>query len=241
MKTQKLLTQDKIKIEINYYNRDNDSVVIICPGWFMTKDSKIFKNISSELAKHFDVITMDFRGHGKSGGRYTFTSKEDLDLKAVTDFAKSKDYKNIYLMGFSLGGALSIIYGAKPNNGISKIIAISAPSDFYKIENRMYSPDAWIPTIFQKFEPLRWLTIRPGNPFSGKIKPIEVVKDIKCPTLFIAGEKDPTVLPWHTKALYEKAHCTKDYILFKNARHAEDLYSDYPKKFIQCCINWLSA
>lgn len=240
MKQHTLRTKDNIKIAINYYNRKNDSVVIICPGWFMTKDSKPFKNIAMELIKYFDVISMDFRGHGKSSGRYTFTSKEELDLKAVTDFAKSKNYKNIYLIGFSLGGALVLIHGANSDNKISKIIAVSAPTNFYKIENRMYSPNAWIPTLFQKFEPLRWLSIRPGNPFNKKINPIDIVNEIQCPTLFIAGDKDPTVLPWHTETLYKKALCTKNYILFNNARHAEDLYIDYPEKFINTCVNWLS-
>ena len=36
------------------------------------------------------------------------------------------------------------------NNDIDKIIAVSAPADFDKIENHMYSPDAWIPTLFPK-------------------------------------------------------------------------------------------
>lgn len=233
-----LKTKDNIKIAINHYSKKRDNVIIICPGWFMTKDSKAFAKLSKNLFQYFDIISMDFRGHGKSSGFYTFTAKEENDLNTVTDFAKLEcKYKKIYLMGFSLGGALAIICAAK-NSNINKVISISSPTEFSKIENHMYSPDAWFPTLFKKFEPKRWLTIRPSIIIHKKEKPIELVNKIKVPTLFIAGEKDPTVFPWHTEALYKKAKCPKDYLLIKNARHAEDLYLDYPGIFIDKCIKW---
>lgn len=192
-----LKTLDNIKIAINHYSTNRNSVIIIAPGWFMTKDSKIFKKMAKALFKTFDIISMDFRGTGKSGSFYTFSAKEEQDLNCVINYAKTR-YEKIFVLGFSLGGALSIISGAK-NKNINGIIAVSAPTEFYKIENKMYSPDAWIPTLFQKFEPLRWLTIRAGNPFLRKEKPIDLVQKITVPTLFIAGEKDPTVCPWHTQ------------------------------------------
>ncbi len=238
MKELFLQTNDNIKIAINHYVGQKDSVIIICPGWFMTKDSKTFCKLAKDFTPNFDVIAMDFRGHGKSGGFYTFTAKEELDLSAVINYAKEEcNYKQIYLLGFSLGGALVLISAAK-NSFINKVIAVSAPVNFLKIENHMYSPDAWIPTLFHKFEPKRWLTIRPGYIFHKKENPIDIVDKITIPTLFIAGEKDPTVFPWHTKTLYEKAICNKDYILMKNTRHAEDLYTDYPVEFIKLCQQW---
>lgn len=231
-----LKTEDNIKIGINHYCSNKNELVVICPGWFMTKDAASLKNMARDFCADFDVIVMDFRGHGKSGGVYTFTAKEEFDLDAVIKYS-SKSYDKIYLLGLSLGGALVINYSAK-HPQISKIIAVSAPADFDKIENRMYLPDAWIPTLFQKFEPLRWLTIRPGNPFKKKDKPIDFVQKLNCPALFVAGEKDPTVFPWHTKLLFEKAVCPKDFKLFKNARHAEDLYIDYPQEFVDMCLDW---
>ena len=234
-----LKTEDNIKIGINHYNSVKKSVIIICPGWFMTKDSAAFKNMAKDFFRDFDVIVMDFRGHGKSGGVYTFMAKEKADIDAVVKYA-APCYEKIYLMGFSLGGGIVLNYAAE-HSGITRVIAVSAPSDFDKIENRMYSPDAWIPTLFQKFEPLRWLTIRPGNPFLKKDKPVESVKNLKVPVLFIAGEKDPTVLSWHTKMLYDNAVCPKCYKLFNNTRHAEDLYHDFPKKFVGLCSDWLNG
>ncbi len=161
-----LKTEDNIEIKVNHYINNKDEVVIICPGWFMTKDSKSITNIADTFKSFCDVISMDFRGHGKSSGFYTFTANEEKDLDIVVEFAK-KNYKKVSLMGFSLGGALVVLHSSK-DFGIKKNIVVSAPVDFYKIENHMYSPHAWYPTLFQKFEPKRWVTIRAGNPFLPK-------------------------------------------------------------------------
>lgn len=203
----------------------------------MTKDSKSFSDLAESLSSWHDVVVMDFRGHGKSGGFYTFTEKEVNDLKAVVNFAKER-YEKVYLMGFSLGGALVVLHGALVGN-VDKIIAVSAPSDFDKIENKMWHPNAWIPT-FRKFEPKRWVSVRPSPKIGKKIKPVDVVDKINVPTLFIAGEKDVTVYPWHTESLYEKAICEKKYILFEDCIHAEDIFIKEPEKFIQACEAWLN-
>ena len=232
-----LTTQDNTKIAINYYNNKRDGVVIVAPGWCMTKDSDAFCQISEMFEEYYDVISFDFRGHGKSSGFYTFTAKELMDIDAVVKFATEKNYKKIYLAGFSLGAAIALIY-ASDHASISRVIAVSAPSDFSKIENEMWKKEAWGET-FKKFELDRFASIRPYPIPLEKIKPIEIIEKIKVPTLFVAGEKDPTVHPWHTKALYDKATCQKQYKEYTNGCHAEDLFLHFKDDFTKLCIDWL--
>lgn len=232
----KLKSKDNVKIAINFYNQGNEAVVIVAPGWCMTKDSKAFCEISEVFANDFDVITLDFRGHGKSGGFFTFGAKEIEDLTTVVDFAKEK-YDKIYLAGFSLGASTSLIVAAQ-NDCVDKVIAVSAPSEFGKIENYMWKKAAWFETL-RKFELSRFLTIRPSLIIHKKPKAIDFVDKITAPTLFIAGENDPTVYPWHTEKLFQKATCRKDYKLFKNGYHAEDLYLHFKDEFTKLCIDWL--
>lgn len=233
-----LKTNDGIKLALNHYKNGSKSLIIIAHGWFMTKDSKAFRQMAKEFSKNYDVITFDFRGHGKSSGFYTFTTKETIDLKCVVDYAKNM-YEKIYLIGFSLGGALVLIHAAK-NKDIDKIIAVSAPCDFDKIENKMWKKEAFIPTL-KKFEPERWLSIRPSCNIQDKIKPIDIVKDIDVPILFIAGKKDPTVHAWHTLKLYKNAKSKKQFELFEKGTHAEDLFLDEPKRFMKLCLNFLDC
>ncbi len=236
MEELKLITKDKIKIAVNYYNNGFDKVIILAPGWFMTKDSKSFKEMSEVFSKYSDIIAMDFRGHGRSSGFYTFTRCEILDILTVMDYAH-KTYKNIYLMGFSLGAAI-VIEAATKRNYVKKIIAISAPAAFDKIENQMWKKEAWIPTL-QKCELKRWFSIRPSVIKSKKVNSVDIIQKVKAPTLFLAGEKDPTVCSWHTQSLYEKAVCDKRFELFKNGCHAEDLFIQDREKFVNICCDWL--
>jgi len=233
----KTTTIDNVNIACNYSNIGSDEVVIIAPGWCMTKDSDVFKKIGDIFSKDYDVITFDFRGHGKSGGFYTFSAKEILDLDAILRFVEDKNYKKIHLVGFSLGAAVVLIDAAKYKN-ISKVIAVSAPAEFGKIENKMWKKAAWFETL-KKFELDRFLSLRMSVIPFRKTKPIDVVNKITVPTLFVAGEKDPTVYPWHTKLLYDKASCPKYFKLFKNGYHAEDMYLYFRDEFSKLCLDWL--
>jgi len=238
MKKLILRTSDNTRIAVNHLKTGHNSVIIIAPGWFMTKDCREFLKISEEFSKCFDVIAMDFRGHGKSSGFYTFTAKETLDLKTVVNYAK-KQYEKIYLAGFSLGGSLCLIHSAIEQD-VNKVIVVSAPRSFKEIENRMWKKEAWLPTL-KKFELSRWCSIRPSLIPEEKIKPIDIIEKIQTPTLFIAGEKDPTVYPWHTESLYKKATCPKQYELFENCYHAEDLFLQNQERFISTCSQFLQS
>ena len=231
-----LKTTDKVKIALNHYGYERDDVLIIAPGWFMTKDSNAFCAISEAFFECIDVISFDFRGHGKSSGFYTFSALEQKDLEAVVAFAQTK-YKNIYLMGFSLGAMISLNY-ATLVGGIQKVIAVSPPSDFSKIENQIWKKEAWLPTL-RKMELKRWFSIRPSIFIHRKIKTIDIIQNNTAKTLYIAGKLDPTVHMWHTEALYNKTQSEKEFKCFENGLHAEDLFLEFREEFMNISLDWL--
>ena len=233
-----LITEDNIKIACNYFKNGHDRVLIIAHGWFMSKDAKAFMLMSEDFCKYFDVITFDFRGHCSSSGEYTFGAKETRDLKVVVDFAH-KNYQKVFLIGFSLGSLISIDYCAKYKD-IDKLIVVSAPIDFKFIENNFWSPNAVIPT-FRKFELKRWFSIRCRLPFSRKPSPIRLVKKIKIPTYFIAGENDPIIKSWHNEKLFQHANYPKAEFVYKNGKHAEDIYLENRQNFINNCVDWFNT
>lgn len=236
MKNVHLRTKDGIKIELSYYNKGFDSVVIIAPGWCMTKDSKSFVEISNSFSNDFDVISFDFRGHGKSSGFYTFGAKEEAEIDEVIKFAKSKGYKKVFIIGFSLGAMIALQHQSKHNNA-NRAVFVSVPCDFDKIENKMWKKEAWGET-FKKFELSRFLSVRPYLIPLKKEKPVDCIKELKIPSLFIAGKKDPTVCFWHTEKLYNLAECEKDFVQYENGIHAEDLFLYDRRGFYAQCINW---
>jgi hypothetical protein len=228
---------DKTKIAFNHFNQgERDAVVIVCHGFSMSKDTKTFLDLSQDLFKLHDVITIDQRGHGESAGAYSFSSQEHQDIKVVINYAK-ESYKYIYLMGFSLGAASCIIEVAKEKNVLG-LVAVSPPTSFERIENRLLDKDAFIPGI-QKFGS-HLLKLRIGNMFMEKTRPIDVIDQISpIPLLIIQGERDPTVFSWHAESLYKKAKEPKKIVIIKDGLHAEELYRKKPKDFINLYILWL--
>lgn len=237
MKPIKLDSKYNIKIAVNHFeSHKKRSVIIICPGCFMNKDTKPFRSMSEDIFENFDVIAMDFRGHGKSTGLFTFTSREFEDLKTVVDYAKEK-YSRIGILAFSLGAATAIIYASIYKN-IEAIITVSAPVDFHKIENHFFKKEAII-SAFEKFEWGKSPNIRPGNLFVRKIKPIDVIDKINhIPILFITGDNDSIIHSWHSEKLYKKALSPKKIITFKEGLHAEDIYRKTRKEFLSACEDW---
>jgi pimeloyl-ACP methyl ester carboxylesterase len=232
-----LTTVDKIKIAINHYQSEDEQVLIIAPGWTMSKDSKFIRKIARNFTEFFDVISIDFRGHGKSSGLYTFTSKESNDLNAVVNYAKNI-YKKVYLMGFSLGGAISIIHSAR-NKNVDMLIAVSAPHSFAKIRHFGWVKD-FLTNKFNKYEFRILRTLRPNLLIKKKIRPIDVAGMLDIPTLFIAGESDSIICLTDTKSLFDKATCQKSFEMFKNCNHAEDLIHQDEDKFVKICANWFT-
>ncbi|MCR5260291.1 MAG: alpha/beta hydrolase [Candidatus Gastranaerophilales bacterium] len=232
-------TIDGINIAFTEYKTGHDEVLIIAPGWFMCKSSSPFVEMAIDFSKDFDVIALDFRGHCKSSGKFTFTSREYNDLKAVVDYARKK-YKKVYAAGFSLGSATAIIEQYKYNN-LDKLILVSPPSDFDKIENAIWKKEAFIPT-FKKFEIETWTGIIPGKVWLSKEKPIEIIDKIApTPLLMIAGTKDPTIKVWHTVKLFNTAKDPKKLIIYGDSIHAEDIYLQNRQRFIKTCTEWLKT
>lgn len=232
-----LKTSDNIKIAINHYKKATEQIVIIAPGWTMSKDSLFISEIAKLFAKFLDVISFDFRGHGKSSGIFTFTDKEFKDLDAVISYAK-KNYSKVHLLGFSLGGATSIIHSAG-NNSVDKLITVSAPYSFKKINHYTWLKD-FIKNPFKKYEIKRWIKVRSNPIIIEKTRPIDIVDKICVPTLFIVGGSDTITNPDDTKSLFEKANCTKRFELFENCNHAEDIIYQEREKLINTCLDWLN-
>jgi pimeloyl-ACP methyl ester carboxylesterase len=230
---------DKTKIAINHFKQEGRNVVIIiCHGFSMSKDAKPFLDLSNDLFELCDVISMDQRGHGDSDGTFSFSHLEHEDIKAVIDYSQQY-YDRIYLIGFSLGAASCIIEAAR-NKNVAGLIVVSPPISFEKIENRFLDKGALLPG-FQKFG-IHTIKLRIGNIFSKKINPIDVVDKISpIPLLIIQGEKDPIIFKHHAEKLYQKAKEPKRIIIIKDGLHAEELYRQNPKDFIDLCFLWLKG
>src|SRR3990167_4812350 len=98
-------TADGIRISLELYRGPGRAAaLIVCPGFFQSKDTPTFRRLADILAVECDILCMDFRGHGQSSGLFTFSAREPEDLDAVVAWAQTR-YERIGVLGFSLRAA----------------------------------------------------------------------------------------------------------------------------------------
>ncbi len=232
-----LKTADNHLIHYDLYRHGYDKLVIIAHGFFNSKDALLLRELGQALEDRFDILLMDFRGHGKSGGLFYWTSKESLDLQAVLNYAK-KHYKKIGVIGFSLGAATSIITASQVD-GIDAMIAVSAPTEFERIEYRFWEMDMENDIFYNLVGGGRiGKGVRPGPFWLKKDKPIRRVEQMKCPVLYIHGEADWLIKPWHSQELYKRTPTPKRLAIIKNGPHAEYLIRKNKKETIGLIREW---
>ena len=151
------------------------------------------------LARGWDVLLFDLRGHGESeGDRYSLGQYEPRDIVAAVDFAAKKggiDRKRVAVIGESLGGGSAIMtVGLDPT--IGPVVTDSAYADGYTVVSEVGTNYTGLPS---------WFT--PGIMLTSKIffgldvasvRPAEVVRaHPERAWLFIQCDADKTVYPHH--------------------------------------------
>ncbi|MFA6141927.1 MAG: alpha/beta fold hydrolase [Candidatus Omnitrophota bacterium] len=232
-----MITEDGKRIAFSHIKGGFSKVVIIAHGFYTNKDTALFKGMAEAFSKEYDVITFDFRGHGKSSDVFTWTALEQKDLRAITAYAKENHYEKIGVIGFSFGAAIALIEASRHQN-IDSVIAVSSPSDLGSINYHFWEKDMWKDLILNFGAKGRGKGIRPGNPSLKKIRPIDIVDKISpMPVLFLHGEKDWLVKPSHSQRLFDKALDSKALTIIKDGGHAERIFDVFPDKFMKICLD----
>ena len=202
---------------------------------FVTTEDNIKIAYNHYLSGHNTVLIV---AHG------WFMSKDSLAFKEIAksfennfdvitfDFRGHCKSNGLYSFGHNETKDLS------NNDNIEKLILVSAPTDFKKIENNVFSPNAFIPTL-KKFEFKRWTSIQFTHPFKRKPVPIEQIGKVSIPVLLIGGTNDPIIRIWHNRELFNKANEPKKELIINGGKHAEDIYLENKEIFVNSCIEWL--
>ena len=108
-------------------------LVILSHGLEGSADARYIRGMAAKLnAAGWDVLVWDLRGCSQETNRLPrlYHSGETGDLGAVIDFAATR-YSRIALVGFSLGGGLTLKYlgESSPHPAIVSAATVSAPLD----------------------------------------------------------------------------------------------------------------
>lgn len=233
-----LKASDNHLVHYDLYAQDHGQVIIIAPGFFNSKDALLLKELGKSLNNAYDAMILDFRGHGKSGGLFYWTSKEYLDLLSVLEYAQ-EHYDQVGLIGFSLGAATSLIAASK-SDIVDSIVAVSAPAEFEKIEYHFWELNLDLDIRYSLFSEGRiGKGVKPGPFWLPKEKPRDVVKSLNRPVFYLHGTEDWLIKPWHSELLYQKtASKIKKLEIVQGMPHAEYIMKTHRDIFVRKIKNW---
>ena len=127
-------THDGDVLEVDWHRRGNTKLVVISHGLEGNSSRSYMLGMAKEaLNNGFDVLAWNYRGCGAELNRKAifYHSGATYDLETIVHYA-SPGHEEIFLIGFSLGGNLTLKYlgeKRKLDPKIKKGVAISVPLD----------------------------------------------------------------------------------------------------------------
>ncbi len=229
-----LSAADGVRIAVSRLRAGHREAVVIAPGFFQSKDTPTFRRIARDFARDFDVLAVDFRGHGASGGRYTFSEREPLDLEAVAAFGAGH-YEGLWAAGFSYGGAIALLAqsGRVRFRGIACVGSPMAPRE---IEFEWWRRSS-IRSGRRSLEP--GCGCRMAAPWRARLGAIDAVRGLSdTRLLFVHGSEDRIVHPRHSRMMYDAAPGPKELHIIGGGGHAEDLFRTHPAELRGIFSGW---
>jgi hypothetical protein len=190
--------------------------------WGSVKYMPLFWN------RGFNVLLIDDRYHGKSGGwNCTFGFYERWDVKACADwvYAQTGQDSAVGLHGESMGGAI-VLQASAVDPRLQFVVSDCAPADLSEELGARLSDDYRLPAWL--IVPVASLVtkLRAGFWFS-QVSPIHDVTRVETPILFVHGQDDDYVRPQMAQRLYDaKVHGLRRLYLAPHATHAQSFWEN---------------
>jgi len=239
------LTSDGVPIAYTLWRRPSHELLILAPGFWRRRQARENLYLATHFARlGYDVATLDFRGHGDSGGRYAFGEKEALDVEAVVNelVGAGRPYSRFGLIGLSMGGSIAAQALAKfPDLPCRALVMISSPADVKALKPRPLSRDAIRQLRLRHALRMPRIAIRH---FRGpKPRAAEAVEKLTMPKLIVTAERDWLVDPSHGRELAERAAPPCDYVHLDlpGSLHADAMVKYVPLRLLRMLDRWLSA
>ena len=195
--------------------KTSDGVTI--KGWFIPSEQKNAKTILMLhgypadkgdilptrlfLHKHYNLMFMDFRYLGKSGGHFSTVGVYEVrDVRAAIDYLQSRGIHELGIWGLSMGGASALM----TLNNAPEIKAMIAEAPYARLD--------W---MAHRHYPIPGLNYLIGNLFRfwaaiflqtdiSKINPVEAAKAATIPLLLIYSRNDQLVTVEHAELMQQE-------------------------------------
>jgi uncharacterized protein len=146
---ERINTPDNDFLDLDWLKQGAEKVVIISHGLEGNTTRAYIKGMAKALfSGGFDILAWNFRGCSEEMNRRLrfYHSGATDDLHTVVQHAIGKGYREVFLVGFSLGGNVTLKYlgERKPAPQIKKSVAISVPMELETSCKKISEPANWI-------------------------------------------------------------------------------------------------
>ncbi len=217
-------SSDGTKISGIFFKRKNAKANMLCCHGYRGNKEFMFGLVN--LFPEYNLLFFDFRAHGQSGGSYiSLGCHEYKDVLASAEFLKNKAQKEqgkelpFILLGISMGGSSSLKAMEFEPDLCDVLIIDSAFSDLPTMFMRGFHLKVGLPH-YPFFPVMRAIFHYLGRCDIQKMSPVETVKNIKKPILFMHSCNDAFIPAAHSLKLYSHARSDKSKIAIgPNCRH----------------------
>lgn len=229
------------KLEGDLYLSNPNKIIILCHGSASNKDKEKNKLTIEKLYESgFSVLGFNFGGSGNSYDTEIDTDKQVQDLRAIVDFVKEKGFKEIGLIGDSLGGFVIFKTYSFIKEDI-KIICLWAPVSKARTMKSFF--DSHPGSEEQISKNGFYIREKEGKKFKFTPKFIKdrenfdrtkLLSQIDCPVLFIHGDKDDTVPMENSQEAVELIGDSE----LKVINAAPHNFKNYEEEISDMTVNW---
>jgi pimeloyl-ACP methyl ester carboxylesterase len=240
----KTLTSDGVPIAYTLWRRPARELVILAPGFWRRRLARENLYLATHFSRRgYDVAALDFRGHGGSGGAYSFGALEALDLAAVAEelVGAKNPYSRFSIVGLSMGGSIAAeMLAQRPDLPCRALVMVSSPADFTALKPRPLSRDAVRQLRLR--HALRMPRLALSHLRGPKPRAAEAVAKLRMPKLIVTAERDWLVDPSHGRLLADAAAPPVEYIHLDlpGSLHADSLVRRVPLTFLRLLDRWFA-
>lgn len=199
-----------------YLNLHRDKLMILAHGYRTPPEINFAPQICDFLAQGYDILLIDHRAHGKSGG--CFGSMGYLEGQDLLKWVEWAEYEKIAVYGMSMGcAAVGHACGKLTGGKVRALIMDCGFSNFYDELN--YKCDLWgMPKT--GFAPAENLLAKLILRVDLRENTVSSLKECTTPVFFLHGALDDEVPLKEMELQYEACACEKECLVVENAPHA---------------------
>jgi pimeloyl-ACP methyl ester carboxylesterase len=195
----------------------------------------------------YDALAIDLRAHGDSQGNYPSPGYfEVAEITAAVEYAHRRSPRPVILLGHSVGG-VAVLHTAGGRADVAAAIADSAFVSFFDMMDRFRAGQtsrwARLGMWFAASRRLAGLTafmIRVGSGYridARRADLMPVLPRIRCPVLFVTGERDEIVSTANTRRMAAAVTVPGTRIVELDAGH--QTYGDAPRDYERAVLGFL--